>query len=83
MKEKLMKRFYQKLHDLFNTNNATMNVISYRYGELIGMLNIMSEINMINSCQYSVLISIVEHLYTKQMKIFINRMFGVGEKYDI
>ena len=83
MKEKLMKRFYQKLHDFFNTNNVTMHVISYRYGELIGMLNIMSEINMINSNQYYVLSSIVEHLYIKQMKISINRMFGVGEKYDI
>lgn len=79
MKEKLMKRFYQKLHDLFNSNNVTMHVISYRYGELVGMLNIMSEINMINSNQYSVLISIVEHLCTKQMKISINRKFGVGE----
>ena len=60
-----------------------MHVISYRYGELIGMLNIMSEINMINSNQYYVLSSIVEHLYNKKMKISINRMFGVGEKYDI
>ena len=82
MKEKLMKRFYQKLHDFFNTN-VTMRVISYRYGELIGMLNIMREINIINSNQYYVLSSIVEHLYIKQMKISINRMFGVGEKYDI
>ena len=83
MKEKLMKRFYQKLYDLFNSNNVTMHVISYRYGELIGMLNIMSEINIINSDQYSVLISIVEYLHNKQMKIFINRIFGVGGKYDI
>ena len=60
-----------------------MRVISYRYGELIGMLNIMREINIINSNQYYVLSSIVEHLYIKQMKISINRMFGVGEKYDI
>ena len=83
MEKELKKRFYQKLYDLFNSDNVTMYVISYRYGELIGMLNIMREINMINSNQYSVLISIVEHLYTKQMKISINRMFGVGEKYDI
>ena len=79
MKEKLMEILNQKLRKFLNSNNVIMYVISYRYGEVTGIINTMREINMLNSEEYSDLISTVDHFYNNQLKMFLNGKFGVGK----
>lgn len=66
MKEKMKERLNQKLSNFYNYN-VGVSVISYRYGELMGILDSMRECSIITIEMYIDYTKLVNSLYVMNM----------------
>lgn len=66
MKEKLMERLDGKLSKFCEINEVSPYVIDYRYGELTGIVDTMSECNIISKKEHICLIKMIDYIYNMQ-----------------
>lgn len=68
--EELRKRYFERLNNFKeNSDNISKEVLSYRYGELYGLLDSMSMLDMISFKEYLNSIIELDKIYSKMYNL--------------